>query len=862
MENFNDEFGDLSGYKILSFEETTQGFEANKNALEGIARRSFEEISFDNKFGTENKCNTKQLGKFYHGQMRIDELIEDLHKNSTSEKYFFNFGAYAVNYGFALNKENPAMIKKMMEASYNDFGRSIPYQYQQNQHRKNAKADVYLNMMACYVNITRPGYTFHLDVALQAINFKIEYTYQDYIHLRDFENQSANNFDYELDNKYNAIVISTKDALDFVMLANISDEDYLKEKIINLFVQETLKVSNQKEIKFLYENMPDFVTKKLLEKLGIDTKNEENSQSGNEEIIWKHLEILSSSMENQGLFSWSIDFSGAMLNILKVFGDSKFLFEKFKNNQNLIKTIFKNLEGESVVNGEKCSNKIAFSSFISSLCLQNGMEGLRKIDKAFSFGKYNGVNSNDDLPREENGNDFFLQKEKEVPSIDYLPLESFNEIIPDNDSGAYYHPMDMVLLVDADSKEKYPDIVAAILVKAIAETNEELEREKNIRIGFDILGIALGAIALATSGNPLILTAAIADVIVNTTDVFVQGFDKDIIALEGGEKFLQDWNKIYYSANLATALVALPDLLRNGMRLIQLAWSTGKAKAVNFIKACIVKIILDKNIINFTGNTLKEGKAWVRVLDAAEAIKATANYFNDTNLIRLYDKGVVIVEVAENGKKEFAFIYKNEVILRGVATDSNFKNIVYGFYRDLYHPFKLIGKLEELYRGKVFLKYAEKFDANFVHHLSGDVALESLTIFFKEDYYIVQKGQGGHWLNEFLKVDSVIDPPGISKVRDLPNDLPFKARVTIKSLKGKLFPKSAESSMFPRNWSIKRIQEEVALVYENTVAKGLSQIPRQPTDVFDKYRGASTSGFDIIIETDDFGNIMNAYPKL
>lgn len=47
MENFNDEFGDLSEYKILSFEEITQGFEGNKNSLEGIARRSFENISND-----------------------------------------------------------------------------------------------------------------------------------------------------------------------------------------------------------------------------------------------------------------------------------------------------------------------------------------------------------------------------------------------------------------------------------------------------------------------------------------------------------------------------------------------------------------------------------------------------------------------------------------------------------------------------------------------------------------------------------------------------------------------------------------------------------------------------------------------
>ncbi|MCY0976351.1 hypothetical protein PGH12_11265 [Chryseobacterium wangxinyae] len=37
MEKFDDEFGDLSAYKILSFEEITKGFEGNKNPLQGLS---------------------------------------------------------------------------------------------------------------------------------------------------------------------------------------------------------------------------------------------------------------------------------------------------------------------------------------------------------------------------------------------------------------------------------------------------------------------------------------------------------------------------------------------------------------------------------------------------------------------------------------------------------------------------------------------------------------------------------------------------------------------------------------------------------------------------------------------------------
>ncbi|STD11608.1 hypothetical protein [Chryseobacterium carnipullorum] len=102
---------------------------------------------------------------------------------------------------------------------------------------------------------------------------------------------------------------------------------------------------------------------------------------------------------------------------------------------------------------------------------------------------------------------------------------------------------------------------------------------------------------MATSGNPIIIAAAVSDVVVNTTDAIVQGFDKDIMALDGGTEFLQEWNTVYYSANLASAVIALPELFANGMKLIQLARTTGMTKAINFIKACLVKIILEKILL-------------------------------------------------------------------------------------------------------------------------------------------------------------------------------------------------------------------------------------------------------------------------
>lgn len=75
MEKFDDEFGDLSGYKILPFEEVTQGFEGNKNPLQSIENQSFEEMSsFKNSpFGQYWEKNIHEWAKDIFGASKIIE---------------------------------------------------------------------------------------------------------------------------------------------------------------------------------------------------------------------------------------------------------------------------------------------------------------------------------------------------------------------------------------------------------------------------------------------------------------------------------------------------------------------------------------------------------------------------------------------------------------------------------------------------------------------------------------------------------------------------------------------------------------------------------------------------------------------
>ena len=128
-------------------------------------------------------------------------------------------------------------------------------------------------------------------------------------------------------------------------------------------------------------------------------------------------------------------------------------------------------------------------------------------------------------------------------------------------------------------------------------------------------------------------------------------------------------------------------------------------------------------------------------------------------------------------------------------------------------------KSPEKLRAATLRKWAHVFEEHFYNHLSGDVAKEKITIFFHDIWYIVPKGEGGHFLNKYVKVKEILCPEGIRSINQLPGDVPFIAKINIVSEAGKRFPKRISSSMFPKNWTYERIREEVAFVYENTVAK-------------------------------------------
>jgi len=274
-----------------------------------------------------------------------------------------------------------------------------------------------------------------------------------------------------------------------------------------------------------------------------------------------------------------------------------------------------------------------------------------------------------------------------------------------------------------------------------------------------------------------------------------------------------------------------------------------------FIGAVTFEILLEVIIVIFTagsGNVVSLSSKISRISTKAEQLATkTANFVGKlTSQVKNS-----LNQLIKWLKKEF------EDLIEAVKSGKFVDYVKEKFYR-------LIDDQDGL--RKIYLnKWLHKFDENFVNHLSGDVEFISQKVFnkkwlkYEEWIYLGTKGQGGHFMNKFVRIDEIIYPKNTYSMLQIAEDIPFKAKISVKSLNGKSFPKLAESSMFPKNWDVKRIQQEIAYVYENTVEKGIGLNPDSLSKKFKQYKFKDSSGkFDILIEIDEAENIMNAYPKL
>lgn len=184
-----------------------------------------------------------------------------------------------------------------------------------------------------------------------------------------------------------------------------------------------------------------------------------------------------------------------------------------------------------------------------------------------------------------------------------------------------------------------------------------------MRIGFDVLAIILGVIVVGTTGNPGVLALAIADIGLATTDVAVQTFKEKIQALEGGSEFLAAWEKVYLTGGLVTAgPAAISGLLKGGAALLRVAQAAKNFKALNFVRACVLKVFLEIEIANFTKNSVKF------FTTETELVLATKGVLDNFKISQLLKREVIVVagevKTDRGVEEQIALIYKGEAIVK------------------------------------------------------------------------------------------------------------------------------------------------------------------------------------------------------
>lgn len=704
MENFDDEFGDLSGYKILSFEEVAQGFEGNKNPFAEVsATWSFEEISFDRKFGKaggDNKCVATK-GDFYSENMDLNKLWNDL-SDHTNEKFFFYYQNYALSNPRTIGGISPTVLT----STSTTYTPSKYFEYTKGTEKKSALLTVELNERACFISLKNSGSVFYLNPEKKEMEFRLEFVYTDYLDKRDFNDATGK---YELEKEYNAVIIKTYDADGYVALSKkLGLRNDAKNEILSLFTEKIKEIKDDPAaLKFLYEKMPDFVIESLLERLDGKFNNETNINkdektgkiNATQKFVWEHLEKLV-NYDDQGAFSWTKDSSGALLNLLKVFKNSQFLFESFKGNQTMVNRIFENMNKTSVVDGMELSNKTLFANFITALCIDNAFEGLRILDKEFTIGNGYAISSGT-IFQEEKDNEFFLQQmekkaERKITFEYGIRRDSVKTSLEDAEKGNLYHPMDIVRIKFADIKsEEQPfPFVSAMTIKAYAEERDRQLREDAIRIGFDVLAIVLGVVFFPAGGAVGIAAESIG-IGLALADIGITANREDIEQSPGGKEFLQTWNKVYLVGGLTFAGIALIEqVFAKSVFCYLEALKSGSPLLKEYEKS-LGKILLRREILTFAGNTLKPNTEISLKILAYNSDKipiATAFAFGryERNLLPLYEKGAIIVEI---GEQEYALVYKGEKLIQGTPNDKK----VLEFYRNLKKNQKKLGEfLEEV----------------------------------------------------------------------------------------------------------------------------------------------------------------------
>ncbi len=364
--------------------------------------------------------------------------------------------------------------------------------------------------------------------------------------------------------------------------------------------------------------------------------------------------------------------------------------------------------------------------------------------------------------------------------------------------GKYYFPLDMVYFINEDEKninletgEELPPVtmmVPAIYVKAMADAEKWEEINYLIRITGDILAVVLGIATLATTGNPYLILAAMADLSLAGIDLTVQALREEIAKLPGGEKLLKDWDLIY---GIGGAIVAAPQLVVSFYRGIFVVIPKAAKNVQQGLRTMAISLFLDLNAGRFERSQLK-------FLQTTEWVFASYGSFDGISAMWLENVGAGFVEIVnETGKatkQEYILVYRGLTVAKGNKYVKDYADLMRKVRQASYSEEKLTEVLEEAFDDT--WKYFDKEPASGGKYPTKDLEKiyteGSKKEFEKGVKYLSEKEREAYEI--FVQYDKIVDVKGNlvdtnGSTSILPNGQPITTEkaIFVMSKEGKLY---------------------------------------------------------------------------
>lgn len=509
-----------------------------------------------------------------------------------------------------------------------------------------------MNKRACHINY-RPAFVIAEDLANFQFDLRLYYYYEDANDLITRSTTISENPDNTVTvsilDQYKAIILETGSIQTFHYFTQEVGMDYM-EPILTHRLQEfqtQLNRNSTKHVEWFYSAIPDHFVQQL-----------------DKELIWKDLRSVLSYQESL-YFADSSDILIKMVKgIVAQEGGEVYLYDKFytEGDGKFVKSIYDELGGEEEYEGEYMERQSILASILLALTYTAYSVKNLEFDTVsdFTFDNTHQVDSNV-VFSDKYENKFNLTQEEYGPFCTYHRTGGSYDCWETKKGRTveYLHPLALVNVTLLFGESEYITIpFPAIMVKDMARKQEWEDIDVILRVGFNVLAIAGGIAALLTSGNPLVLMLAVADIGLATTDLIVKAFEDEIMQTETGQKFLQAWEKIYAIGGIVVAIISAPQLIRSvistGAKLILKAVGATK----KFLSSVLVSIVLEINIAR-AGQIFKTIDVG---LDALAGIKKVN--INVVQATRLQEEGVIFVRmVDEAGTETYSAVYKGETLV-------------------------------------------------------------------------------------------------------------------------------------------------------------------------------------------------------